>query len=317
VSLVSSAAKITSENNIGKDAKRDLESVLRDEDRKATPFAFDVLTKLTRGGYGAGDLVLFVGSPGGGKTTMIIANMVHALKLGRTVVHYTLELTEDYTLRKYYACLIDVDVETLGNADVRVDLEEALAALPGRLIVKEYSPKRESFRTIETHLQQLKDHEECIPDVMVIDYLDYIRSYTTRSEKKDELDDVYIQAKGLAKELRIPIISPSQANRTAANSAIIEGSALAGSYDKLMIADMVFSLARTTNDKNAGIGRLHVMKNRYGRDGSTYMCEIDIARNYIAVSDEPMTEEEIQNSDKIPRKQIKKVEDQLRQLFET
>lgn len=313
--LINKVYKLKSDNTIGKDAVKDIESVLRDEDRKAIPFMSNELTRITRGGYGAGDLVLIFGSPGGGKTSLLVANAAHALKMGKNVVHYSLELSEDYTIKKYYACLIDKEIDELN--DCRSELEEILKGLPGRLIVKEYSPRKESFRTIETHLQQLKDHEDFEPDMIVIDYLDYIRSHTSRAEKKDEIDDVYIQAKGLAKELGIPILSPSQANRTAASTTIIEGAAAAGSYDKLMIADIVMSMQRTKNDKNAGIGRIHIIKNRYGRDGATYLCEIDLARNYINMSEEPMTDEELENADKIPRKQMKKIEDRVQSIFDS
>jgi hypothetical protein len=44
--------------------------------------------------------------------------------------------------------------------------------------------------------------------------------------------------KGLAKELKIPILTPSQVNRMGAKDDVIEGDKAAGSYDKMMVADI-------------------------------------------------------------------------------
>ena len=46
------------------------------------------------------------------------------------------------------------------------------------------------------------------------DYLDLLKNRNkSRLERKDDTDDIFTDAKGLAKERDIPIISPSQANR--------------------------------------------------------------------------------------------------------
>ena len=58
---------------------------------------------------------------------------------------------------------------------------------------------------------------------------------------------------------------------------VIEGDKAAGSYDKMMIADIAVSLSRMKEDKENNTGRFHVMKNRYGVDGLTYKLHIDTA----------------------------------------
>jgi hypothetical protein len=42
------------------------------------------------------------------------------------------------------------------------------------------------------------------------------------------------------------------------------------SYGKVMVADFVLSLSRKVQDKLAGTGRWHVIKNRFGPDGITF-----------------------------------------------
>ena len=89
----------------------------------------------------------------------------------------------------------------------------------------------------------------------------------------------------LAKELGIPIVSPSQANRTGADKGILQAENAAGSYDKIMIGDIIISLARGRKDKVNGTGRLHIMKNRYGMDGLTYSVRVNTANGHFEVND--------------------------------
>ena len=99
--------------------------------------------------------------------------------------------------------------------------------------------------------------------------------------RKDEIDDVFIATKGLAKELKIPFLTPSQVNRMGARDNVIEGDKAAGSYDKMMVADICLSLSRQKEDKVLGTGRVHVMKNRYGQDGMTYNVKMDTNNGHI------------------------------------
>jgi replicative DNA helicase len=126
------------------------------------------------------------------------------------------------------------------------------------------------------------DHK---PDMIIIDYVDYLKapSKSRFTERKDEIDDVFIATKGLAKELQIPILTPSQVNRMGAKDSVIEGDKAAGSYDKMMVADVCLSLSRMKEDKVLGTGRIHVMKNRYGMDGMTWDAKVDTNNGHIEI----------------------------------
>ena len=105
-------------------------------------------------------------------------------------------------------------------------------------------------------------------------------------ERKEEIDDIYTSTKGLARELNIPIWSASQVNRQGAQDEVIEGHKAAGSYDKMMITDFAASISRRAKDKQIGIGRFHIMKNRYGMDGLTYGAKINISIGSFELTNE-------------------------------
>jgi hypothetical protein len=216
----------------------------------------------------------------------------YAASLGFNVVHYTLELSEGYVGKRYDAVFSGIDVDKLDKH--RLEVEVAVRRVKGKIVIKEYAPKRASLDTIEAHLQQLEHQNEFIPDLIIIDYLDLLRT-KGRKERKDEIDDVYTDAKGLAKEIQKPIISPSQANRTGADEDILQAKNAAGSYDKIMIGDIIVSLARGRKDKVNGTGNWHWIKNRYGPDGLTFGSKINTANGYIDIYDQPMDEQAFDN----------------------
>jgi replicative DNA helicase len=271
--LINNALKAGEDKNLGLNLKLDIEERYREDARGvivATPW--EEFNKLLKGGVGKGDLAIVFGGPGGGKSWFLVALGAFAILNGLTVLHYTLELDSNYTGLRYDSCLTGIPFEEILNH--REDSERRMSQLPGNLIVRKYSPKRASVYTLEAHIQRCTD-DDLKPDLVIVDYADYLNAKTKGKERKDDIDDVYIGLKGLASELEIPIWTASQVNRAGSQDEVVEGDKAAGSYDKIMIADFIVSISRRRKDKVNGTGRLHIMKNRYGKDGLTFNSKID------------------------------------------
>jgi replicative DNA helicase len=280
--LVDNALKAGQDKNIGHEYEKDTESRYREEHRIAIATPWDKFNDLLQGGLGGGDFGLIFGNPGGGKSWSLIALGGHAVKMGYNVIHYTLELGADYVGRRYDAFFTGCDVGKITKHKARV--EEVIAELPGKLIIKEYSPGKATISTLESHIKKCIDLE-FKPDLIIIDYVDLLRSKRNNRERKDEIDDIYLSTKGLARELNLPIWSVSQVNRAGAKDDIIEGDKAAGSYDKVMVTDVAISLSRKRQDKVNGTCRFHIMKNRYGMDGLTYSVRVNTANGHFEVND--------------------------------
>jgi hypothetical protein len=162
--------------------------------------------------------------------------------------------------------------------------------LPGNLIIKEYAPGKASISTLNLIFKSVLTLD-FKPDLIIIDYVDLLRSKKNNRERKEEIDDIYIGTKGLARGLNIPVWSVSQVNRAGAKDDIIEGDKAAGSYDKIMITDFAASLSRKRQDKVNGTGRWHIMKNRYGMDGLTYGAKIDTSTGHFEMISDAELEE--------------------------
>jgi replicative DNA helicase len=282
--IIDDALKAGNDKQIGHEYEKEVESRFREEEDHKIPFPWKVFNDNTDGGIGYGNLMLLFAPPGIGKTTVVCNIASHAVIKGYTVVFYTLELDSRYVGKKIDSILTGINVKNL--KDHRKEVEKVVSELKGKIVIKEYSPARASLDTIESHLKQLEANYDFIPDLIIIDYPDLLRPRKTRRESKEEIDDIYTDLKGLAKDLKIPVVAPSQINRMGARDEIIEGDKVAGSFSKMMIADLSISLSRKRKDKINGTGRFHFMKSRLGPDGMTYEAVIDLNRGYIEISEE-------------------------------
>ena len=280
--MIESAMKAGQDKNIGHEYKKDTESRYREDHRTVVPTPWEPINELIQGGLGNGDLGLIFGNPGGGKSWCLVALGGHAVKMGFNVIHYTLELSESYTGRRYDAFFTGTPVDQLETH--KAEVEALTANLPGELIIREYPMGKTTINTIESHIKKVIDLG-IQPDLILIDYIDLLSTKKRNVDRKGEIDDIYTSTKGLARELNLPIWSVSQVNRAGAKDDVIEGDKAAGSYDKMMITDVSLSLSRKKEDKVNGTGRVHFMKNRYGMDGITFQADVNTSNGHIAIGD--------------------------------
>jgi replicative DNA helicase len=290
--LVESALKAGNDKNVGHEYNKDIESRFREDSRTTIATPWDKVNDILQGGLGNGDFGLIFGNPGGGKSWSLVALGGYAVRMGFNVLHYTLELGEQYVGRRYDAFFSNIPVDqVLQN---REKIEEILPQLPGELIIKEFPTGRATISTIESHIRKVEDLGTKA-DLIIIDYVDLLSTKKRTADRKGEIDDIYTSTKGLARELDLPIWSVSQVNRAGAKDNVIEGDKAAGSYDKMMITDFCMSLSRKAKDKVNGTGRFHIMKNRYGMDGLTFGVKADTSTGHFEVHD--YNEDDYDNDD--------------------
>ena len=296
--LVEGALKAGQDKNIGHEYNKDIEERYRENSRTTLPTPWERINDLLQGGLGNGDFGLIFGNPGGGKSWSLVAIGGFAVKLGYNVLHYTLELGEDYVGKRYDSFFTKIPVNKIDS--FREKVEETIPQLPGKLIIKEFPTGRAKVSTIESHINKCESMG-IKPDMVIIDYVDLLSSNRKNSDRKYEIDDIYTSTKGLARQLNIPIWSVSQVNRAGAQDKIIEGDKAAGSYDKMMISDFAMSLSRKKEDKVNNTGRFHIMKNRYGMDGLTFSVKADTSTGHFEVFDYNDSEGEEENLSPSPQ----------------
>lgn len=136
-----------------------------------------------------------------------------AMKSGLNVVHYTLELNENYVGLRYDCCFTKIDFQDIkNNSDV---VKKKLADVKGNLFVKYFPIKTVSAQGLKIHFERTMMIEGIKPDVIVVDYADLIRPIEKEKNSNSYSDagNVYEELRMIAGELSVPMWSASQSNR--------------------------------------------------------------------------------------------------------
>ena len=279
--LVDKAMKVGVESDLGMDYLLDFEERFSETGRETVATGWDCIDDLMGGGIGPGELGVVVAPSGVGKTWALAALGAAAVRAGKTVVHYTLELSQHYVGLRYDTVFTHIPSTELKER--KEDVFSKLKRLPGKLKVKYFPPKGASSKTIQLHIEKMIAAGNK-PDLIIVDYADLLLSHSNKTDSTyAEQGGVYIDLRGMSGELQIPIWTASQTNRSAIDSEVIEADKIADSYAKVMNADFIMSLSRKAKDKLNNTARVHIMKNRFGQDGITFPTKMDTNTGTIEV----------------------------------
>ena len=305
-SIIDNAMKAGTSRDLGHDYIPSLESRLAESARITVKTPWDVINDITDGGLGAGELGVVVAPAGIGKSWTLQALGSDVVRSGKTIVHYSLELNENYVGLRYDS--IFSGVTTANIKYHKEEVEKTISKLPGKLLIKYFPTKAASVQTLGAHLKQIELSGVDI-DMVIVDYADILMPTGNFREKRHAIGNIYEDLRGLAGELEIPIWTASQANRSALEEDVIGADKVAEDYSKVMTADFVMSMSRKVEDKIANTGRFHVIKNRFGIDGVTYPSTINTNIGVVKIHEGSSqfgkeAQDKMNNSEEFLRKEL-------------
>jgi replicative DNA helicase len=272
--VVDVAMKAGMERNIGHEYMVDIEKRMSQMARKTIKTNWTEVDSIMDGGLAGGELGIITACAGSGKSWVLAKMGAEAMRQGKNVLHYTLELNENYVGLRYDACFTGIDFQNIRN---NIDIvKKKIAEVPGKLIIKYFPIKTVSAHSLKLHAERIQTLGTKV-DMIIVDYADILRpSQSERnSNSYSEAGGIYEELRGVAGELQVPIWSASQSNRAAMDEDIIQANNISDSYRKIMTADFVMSLSRKMSDKQANTARFHVIKNRFGPDGITFPARMN------------------------------------------
>ena len=305
-SIIDDAMKAGTTRDLGHDYVPSSETRLEESSRITVPTPWDVINDITDGGLGPGELGVVVAPAGIGKSWTLQALGSEVIRKGKTVVHYSLELNENYVGLRYDS--IFSGVTTANIKYHKEEVEKQISKLPGKLLIKYFPTKAASVQTLGSHLKQIEISGVKV-DMVIVDYADILMPTGFFKEKRHAIGNIYEDLRGLAGELEIPIWTASQANRSALEEDVIGADKVAEDYSKVMTADFVMSMSRKVEDKIANTGRFHVIKNRFGIDGVTYPSTINTNIGVVKIHEGSSqfgkeTQDKMNNSQEFLRKEL-------------
>lgn len=300
ISIMKEAISVGMPNTTGHDFFDDIEARFVQINRQVCPTGLERLdaADILRGGLGRGELGVITANTGVGKSHFLVAMGCAAMRAGKNVVHYTFELSEHETGKRYDSNLCGIPSNDLIERKKEViEVYKNKGADLGKLIIKEYPTGSASVHTLRNHIEKLT-LKGFKPSLVVVDYADVMKSSREYDSLRHELKLIYTELRNLSVELNVPVWTASQANKDSSKSDIVGLENMGESYGKAQVADVVLSISRKPMEKSDGTGRIFVAKNRAGRDGLLFPISIDTARSSFEILDEnSMTLREATNED--------------------
>ena len=297
--IINEALKLGTDNDFGYDYIKDFEDRWIRKPRLPVSTGWPIVDNIVDGGLGKGELGVVIAPTGAGKSMALVHLGSEAIKHDKNVIHYTLELGSHVIANRYDSCMTGVSLSDLHS--FKENIYEKIKDLEGGLIIKEYPTKSATPATIRNHLERLRQRNISI-DMIIVDYADLLRPAIVRKEKRHELETIYEDLRGIAQEFECPIWTASQTNRSGLNAEVITMESISEAFNKCFVADFIFSISRTVENKSSNGGRLFVAKNRNGPDGIDYPLKMDTSRVYIEVLEESEEEKMIVNTAKDQKK---------------
>ena len=270
--IINEALSKGNDQNFGHDWFMDIDNRYIKKSRKPITTGWQRIDEITKGGIGAKELAVVIAPTGAGKSMVLVHLGAQALMLGKKVVHYTLELADTVVGIRYDSCLAKIDLRDI--MDSKDLVKEKIQDVSGKLIIKEYPTKSASTKSLKNHLEKLRK-QNILPDVVIVDYADLLRPISHGAEKRHDLEGIYEELRGMATEFECAFITASQTNRGGLNAEVITMESISEAFNKCFVADFIFSLSRTPQDKQANSGRIFIAKNRNGPDGLVFPAAVD------------------------------------------
>lgn len=238
-------------------------------DTKRIPTGWAALDKVLNGGYERGTIATFIAPTGAGKSHMLVNAGASAVENGYNVVYITLEMADFKIGLRFDSYYSGVELNHIPANAAKVE-EAARKRVKGRLFIKEFPTKGATVQTIRSYLQRLQAVHNFTPDILCVDYADLLRGARGYADKRFELEGNYEELRALAQEFQLALLTADQTNRSGLDMEVVTIGQIGESYAKATVCDLIMTVSRTMEDKQANTGRIFVAKSRLGPDGMIF-----------------------------------------------
>lgn len=198
-------------------ARREIEAISqKDEAITGVPTGFSELDKITSG-WQASDLIIVAARPGMGKTAFTLSLARNAALFGKPVAFFSLEMANVQLVQRLISMDADIDSKKLRNGQLDqtewLRLNQTIDNMAETPIYIDDTPAINIFE-LRAKCRRLKQNHGI--ELIVIDYLQLMTSAPNakKGNREQEISAISRGLKGLAKELRVPVIALSQLSRS-------------------------------------------------------------------------------------------------------
>jgi len=217
------------------------------------------------GGFNRGELQIFAGGSGSGKSLFMQNLAVNWVQSGLNGAYITLELSEGLCSMRIDSMMTDTSSREIFKDIDTVEMKiKMLAKKSGKLRVK-YMPAQSNVNDLRAYCKELQIQTGVKIDFLCVDYLDLLMPVGAKVSPSDLfVKDKYVseELRNLAKELNVLFVTASQLNRGAVEEIEFDHSHISGGISKINTADNVFGIFTSRSMRERGQYQLQLMKTR-------------------------------------------------------
>jgi replicative DNA helicase len=167
-------------------------------------------------GWQNSDLIILAGRPGMGKTAFAVSMCIHpALEKKEPIAIFSLEMSNEQLVSRMQSFLSGVNVSKIVKKQLDIneinEIGKSAIGLKDAPIFIDDTPNI-SLLDLKGKARKLKKEQGI--KLLVIDYLQLMRSGVKSNSREQEIAEISRGLKALAKELNIPIVALSQLSRS-------------------------------------------------------------------------------------------------------
>lgn len=232
------------------------------------------------GGLNKGEITIFAGQSGAGKSLFLQNLAVNWALAGLNVIYLSLELSEKLCSMRIDAMHTGYETrEVMRNIDdVHMKIRASQMKTRGNMQVKQL-PNGCTSNDIRAYIKEYEIHKGVKVDAILVDYLDLMFPASRKvSAENMFVKDKYVteELRNLAVELDIVCVSASQLNRGSYEEIEFDPSHIAGGISKVNTADNVIGIFTSAAMKEGGRYQIQFMKTR---SSSGVGSKVDLAFN--------------------------------------
>ena len=237
---------------------------LKDKNGQVTT-GWDSLDRKLFGGFNRGELNIFAGGSGAGKS-LFLANLgVNFALEGLNVVYLTLELSEALVSMRVDSMVTGISTRNIFKDLDDVEMKVKMIGKKAGMMQIKYMPSGKTANDIRAYLKEYEIKAGKKVDVLLVDYLDLLMPIGKKiSAENLFVKDKYVseELRNLAMELQTVFVTAAQLNRGAVEEVEFDHSHISGGLSKIQTADNVFGIFTSRAMRERGRYQIQLMKTR-------------------------------------------------------
>jgi archaellum biogenesis ATPase FlaH len=265
--LVKKAVQIGLQKDLGTDYFADprsrLESIKSSNGQVSTGWA--AIDKKLFGGFNRGELNIFAGGSGAGKSLFLANIGVNMAEKGLNVVYLTLELAESLVSMRLDSMTTGIPSRDVFKSIDDVEMKVKMIGKKSGAFQVKYMPSGKTANDVRSYIKEYEIKTGKKVDVLLIDYLDLLMPASTKvSAENLYIKDKYVseELRNLAMELNTVFVTAAQLNRGAVEEIEFDHSHISGGLSKIQTADNVFGIFTSRAMRERGRYQIQLMKTR-------------------------------------------------------